>query len=203
AGTIYPAFVQRFQVEPAESTKEEPYIQRNIDATRDALALDVDTEPFPYDEDLDAAALVENEATVRNIRLLDPAVVNQAYQQLQGERGFYTFPGELDVDRYEVEGQTTQVVLAGRQLDTGDIPQESWEGQRLAFTHGYGIALAPANAVTTDGSPDFRVGNVPTSSDIPEIEIDQPQLYIGEGLGGYSIVDTTREEVDYLNAEGE
>jgi hypothetical protein len=203
AGTIYPAFVQRFQVEPAESTKEEPYIQRNIDATREALALDVDTEPFPYDEDLDAAALVENEATVRNIRLLDPAVVNQAYQQLQGERGFYTFPGELDVDRYEVEGQTTQVVLAGRQLDTGDIPQESWEGQRLAFTHGYGIALAPANAVTADGSPDFRVGNVPTSSDIPEIEVDQPQLYIGEGLGGYSIVDTTREEVDYLDAEGE
>jgi uncharacterized membrane protein (UPF0182 family) len=202
AGTLYPAFVQRFQVEPAESTKEEPYIQRNIDATRAALALDVDTEPFQYDEDLDAAALVDNEATVRNIRLLDPNVVNQAYQQLQGERGFYTFPEELDVDRYEIDGQTTQVVLAGRELDTGDIPQDSWEGQRLAYTHGYGVALSPANAVTSDGSPDFVVGNVPTVSDVPEIEVDRPQLYIGEGLGGYAIVDTTREEVDYLDAEG-
>lgn len=203
AGTIYPAFVQRFQVEPAESTKEQPYIQRNIDATRAALALDVDTEPFLYDEDLDAEALVENEGTVRNIRLLDPAIVNSAYQQLQGERGFYTFPGDLDVDRYEIDGQTTQVVLAARQLDTGDIPQESWEGQRLAFTHGYGVALSPANAVTEEGRPNFIVGNVPTVSDVPTIEIDRPQLYIGEGLGGYSIVDTTREEVDYLDAEGE
>jgi len=203
AGAIYPAFVQRFQVEPAESTKEQPFIQRNIDATRAALGLDVDTEPFVYDEDLDAAALVDNEATVRNIRLLDPAIVNSAYQQLQGERGFYTFPGDLDVDRYEIDGETTQVVLAARQLDAGDIPQESWEGQRLAFTHGYGVALSPANAVTAEGRPNFVVGNVPTSSDVPTIQIDRPQLYIGEGLGGYSIVDTTREEVDYLNAEGE
>jgi uncharacterized membrane protein (UPF0182 family) len=202
AGTIYPAFVQRFQVQPAESTKEGPYIQRNIDATRSAMALDVDTEPFMYDEDLDAAALVENEATVRNIRLLDPGVVNEAYQQLQGERGFYNFPGDLDVDRYQIDGQTTQVVLAARQLDTAGIPQESWEGQRLAYTHGYGVALSPANAVTSDGSPDFVVGNVPTSSDVPEIEVERPQLYIGEGLGGYSIVDTTRDEVDYVDAEG-
>lgn len=204
AGTAYPAFVQRFQVEPAESTKEEPYIERNIEATRAAYGLNqVDTSPFEYDEDLDADALQANAGTIRNIRLLDPAVVNQAYQQLQAERGFYTFPGDLDVDRYEIDGRTTQVVLAARQLDAGDIPQESWEGQHLAFTHGYGLALSPANAVTTEGRPDFVVGNVPVDSDVPEIEVTQPQLYVGEGLGGYSIVDTDRAEVDYLDEAGD
>jgi hypothetical protein len=204
AGGIYPAFVQRFQVEPAESTKEEPYIQRNIDATRAAFGLDaVDTEAFAYDEDLDAAALSDNAGTVRNIRLLDPAVVNTAYQQLQAERGFYTFPGDLDVDRYTIDGETTQVVLGARQLDPGDIPQQSWEGQRLAFTHGFGLALSPANAVTEEGRPDFIVRNVPVVSDVPSIDVSQPQLYFGENLGGYSIVDTTRDEVDYLNEAGE
>ena len=39
AGTAYPAFVQRFQVQPAESRREEPYIERNIEFTRKAFNL--------------------------------------------------------------------------------------------------------------------------------------------------------------------
>ena len=44
AGTAYPEFIQRFQVEPAESQREAPYIADNIAATRDALGIaDVET----------------------------------------------------------------------------------------------------------------------------------------------------------------
>ena len=35
-GGIYPLIVQQFQVSPSELVREEPYIQRNIEATRDA-----------------------------------------------------------------------------------------------------------------------------------------------------------------------
>ena len=36
-----------------------------------------------------------------------------------------------------------------------------------------------------------------------DIPVDQPGLYFGENLGGYSIVHTDREEVDFQNADGE
>ena len=36
---VYPGAVQQFQVKPSESSKEAPYIQRNIDSTRDAFGL--------------------------------------------------------------------------------------------------------------------------------------------------------------------
>lgn len=202
AGGIYPTFIQRFQVQPAESTKERPYIRDNIEATRGAMGLaDVETQTFDYDEELTAQDLLANEETVRNIRLLDPGIVSDTYQRLQADRGFYRFT-DLDVDRYELDGRTTQVVIGARELNEAGVPQQSWEGKTLAFTHGYGAAMAPANAVTSNGQPDFVVADVPVRSP-DNIPIDEPQLYIGEDQTGYAIVGTNRQEVDFVSDDGE
>ena len=202
AGGIYPTFIQRFQVQPAESTKERPYIRDNIEATRAAMNLaEVETQTFEYDESLTASDLIDNAETVRNIRLLDPGIVNDTYQRLQADRGFYRFT-DLDVDRYEIDGQTTQVVIGVRELNEAGVPQQSWEGKTLAFTHGYGAAVAPANAVNSAGQPNFIVSGVPVQTP-DNIPVDQPQLYIGERQTGYAIVGTDRQEVDYVSDSGE
>ena len=201
AAGIVPAVVQRFTVEPAESSKEAPYISRNIEATRQALGLDdVEVKPFDYNEDLSVDDLVANQDTLSNIRLLDPGIVGDTYSRLQAERSFYRF-NDLDVDRYQIDGSTRQVVLGARELDPGGIPQQSWEGQHIAFTHGYGVALAPANALTSTGRPDFLVGSIPVSSELEDVT--QPQIYVGEELDGYAVVGATRAEVDYQGQDGE
>ncbi len=201
AGGIVPALVQRFQVEPAESAREAPYIENNIEATRAAPNMDsVDVNTFDYEPDgLTAEELEQNDGTIRNVRLLDPNIVQDTYQQLQGVANFYRFL-DLDVDRYEIDGRPTQVVVSARELNPGGVPQQSWEGQHLAFTHGYGPVLAPANAVTQSGRPDFAVRNIPVDvAPVAEetFDIDQPQLYFGEGLSSYAVTGTERAEVDY------
>ncbi len=198
-GAVYPSMIQRFRVEPAESTREAPYIERNILATRAAMKLDgVVSRPFAYDESLSAEALVRNEDTVRNVRLWDPRVLVRTYQRLQEVRSFYRFT-DVDVDRYQVENRTTQIVLSARELNPDSLPSDTWENRHLAFTHGYGAVLSPANAVTSDGQPDFLVKNIPPQG---TPEIDQPRLYHGERLGGYAIVNTGRDEIDYLRDDG-
>jgi uncharacterized membrane protein (UPF0182 family) len=201
AGGVVPAVIQQFTVEPAESEKEEPYIDRNIEATRQAMGLDnVVEKAFDYNEDLSEEDLVANQDTLSNIRLLDPGVVGDTYNRLQAERSFYQFD-DLDVDRYQIDGKTRQVVLGARELDPDGIPQQSWEGQHVAFTHGYGVALAPANALTSTGRPDFLVGSIPVTSEIEGI--DKPQVYIGEDLDGYAVVGASRDEVDFQGQDGE
>jgi uncharacterized membrane protein (UPF0182 family) len=214
AGVAYPAFIQRFRVEPEESSKEAPYIQHNIEATRDALGLNnVETAPFDYTTDQAATsqAIDNNPGTIRNVRLLDPAIVEPTYQRQQSIYGFYRF-NELDVDRYPVtapgatQATSTQVVLSARDLTTAGIPQQSWEGSHLAYTHGYGVALAPANTTASDGTPSYLVKDVPldVTGDQINLKITQPQLYYGEDLPGYAITNTGRAEVDYTGAaEGE
>ena len=134
AGSIVPAIIQRFSVQPSESSKEAPYIERNIGATRAALGLDkVVTTPFEYDKDLATEDLLANSDTIQNLRLLDPTIVGDTYQNLEGKFSFYKFNDPLDVDRYQIDGEQTQVVVAVRELDAEGVPQKSWEGQHLAY----------------------------------------------------------------------
>ena len=212
AGVGYPAFVQRFQVEPEESTREAPYIDHNIAATRDALGLDeVETRPFLYNQDKPVATanVNDNPGTIRNIRLLDPTILNPTFQRLQSQYAFYRF-NELSIDRYPIttpsgDVANTQVVIGSRDLNVSGIPQQSWEGAHLAYTHGYGVALAPANSTTTQGRPNFLVRNVPVIVDEAAINTDlsTPQTYYGENVDGYAITNAGREEVDYVEIDGQ
>ncbi len=209
AGTIVPAFIQKFRVEPSESTKERPYIERNITATKAAMNLkDVTTQDFANDNALNTAAIQKNQTTVDNIRLWDPSagISLKTYQQLQALKPFYKID-DVDVDRYLIKNPTTgadeltQVLLSSRELNTGGVPQSSWEGTHLAFTHGYGLVLAPSNAQTPEGQPDFKIQDIPISN-ATGIALDQPDIYFGEHLDGYVVVNTKRDEIDYQDASG-
>ena len=206
AGGIYPQYVQSFQVRPNESAKERPYIERNIDATLDALDLrDVSVQRFPPATDPEQVSLAGAEPTIRNIRLWDPApsLSGQTFEQLQRIRNYYGI-NDIDVDRYEIDGRMTQVNIGARTINPDGVPGDSWESAHLAYTHGYGVVLAPSNA--SEGTePNFLVGSVP-----PEIapslaesglRLDQPGIYFGEELGGYVIVGTDRDEIDFQDED--
>lgn len=194
AGTIYPAFVQRFVVDPNESEREREYIGRNIEATRAAMSLsDVVEEEYPVGT-LQPAELEANIDSLRNVRLVDPQLQIDTFQRLEGLRSYYRF-NELDVDRYVgPDGEPTQVVVGVRELNSGDLPSDSWENRHLAYTHGYGVAVAPASRIQSNGQPAFldvlaRAGVVP--------QLERPQVYFGERLDSYAVVNTNRDEISY------
>ena len=141
---MVPAFVQRFQVAPQELQREEPYIQRNIDATRKAFALEgVETNEFPATDDLTPAAVRANTATVDNIRLWEADVLKTAIQNLQAIGQYYEF-SDVDVDRYRIGGALRQVMISAREVDPRnlDASAQTWVNLYLAYTHGYGVVAA-------------------------------------------------------------
>jgi len=213
-GGIYPAFVQRFQVEPNETTREVEFTQRNIEATRTAYGLRPETEvtetAFAYTTDLQPDELRASATTVRNTRVLDPVVVHPTFERFEALRDFYRFEGSLvdvgtnlvaqslDTDRYMIDGELTQVVLGSRELNLADL---SWEREHVRLTHGYGLALAQANETTPEGSPEFLAGGLPVDvSGRLDLGLEQPQIYHGEGLDGYALVGTTVDEIDYVDS---
>ncbi len=201
-GGIYPLIIQRLRVEPAESTREQKYIEYNIAFTRNAMGLDdVQTRPFKSTGGLTFDDIAGNEDIIENLPLLDPSILPQTFENREGERNYYRFSDVLDIDRYEIDGKVTPVVLGARQLNPGNLPQNSWEARTLTFTHGFGVALAPANAVKA-GLPDFRIGGLPVANDLG-INLDEPRLYYSEDLDGYAVVRTNRQEVDVPTVTGE
>jgi uncharacterized protein len=195
-GTIYPAGVQKFRVEPNEFQNEQRYIERNIAATRAAFGIQkVNSQNFDYQQNLDAATVSQNIASIDNARLWDPAVIQSTYQSLQGLQTFYKID-DVDIDRYPIGDQTRQVLLTAREINQGELPSQSWVNQHLVYTHGYGVIASPTNTAAPDGNPDFLLSGIPVPKDAP-ITLDQPGLYFGENQPGYALVDAKQAEFDY------
>ena len=198
-GAVYPAFTQKFRVEPAEIGRERPYIARNIEATREAFNIaGVKETRFEYDEDLTATDLEQNAETIRNVRLWDPQYVALTFQKLQEIRSYYKF-NDVDIDRYSMEGGVTQTIVSARELNSADLPSQSWVNRHLSYTHGFGALVAPANAVTTDGQPKFTLKDIPPEGS-PELK--QPRIYYGESTGGYAVVNSKQREIDFQEQQG-
>jgi uncharacterized membrane protein (UPF0182 family) len=199
-GGVYPALVQRLSVQPDEVNKESPYVAYNIEYTREAFGLgDVELEPFAASPNLSAEDLKANAPTISNIRLWDPGVLKSTYQQLQNIVTYYDIT-DVDVDRYKIDGELTQVMVSARELEEERIPGEGWVTERLVYTHGFGSVLSPANDVTTQGQPDFLVKDIPpiNLSDDPTLNIDQPRIYFSDHAEtDYVIAGTKQQEVDF------
>jgi uncharacterized protein len=196
---VFPAVMQSLIVSPNQQAKESTYIAYNIAATRAAYRLDkINQTQYPLTGDLNTAKLVLNSATIRNIRLWDPRTLLNSYDQLQKLRNYYQFT-TVGVDRYDVNGVYRQTMLAPRELNIAGLPSQSqtWVNQHLVYTHGFGVVVSAVNQVTSDGSPDFLVQDVPPTSTAPDLTITQPRIYYGLLGNNYTLVDTKTAEFDY------
>jgi len=201
-GTLYPMIVQQFQVKPSELVREQPYLERNINATRDAYDI-ADAEITDYPGTVappTQQVLTESAGTLNAIRLLDPAVVSPTFNQLQQIRGYYSFNNTLDVDRYSLEDGKRGAIVAVREINLAGIPdgQRNWTNDRAVYTHGYGVVAAYDNTALTNGQPDFFESDIPSQG---ELDIAQPRVYFGELSPQYSIVGAPKGsppvELDY------
>ncbi len=205
-GGVVPAAIQRFRVVPDELNKELPYVENHINYTRLAYGLNsIEEKSFEASPDLTDNDIAENAQTVDNIRLWDPTVLAETYSQLQEIRAYYALD-EVDVDRYKINGELTQVMVSARELDQTNLPAVGWVNERLQYTHGYGVVFSPANDVASQGQPDFYVKGVPANTTVSELEVEQPRIYFGESAESveYVVVNSLQDEVDYpLSTEGQ
>lgn len=196
AGGIIPAFVQQFQVKPNELNLERPYIQYNIQATRQAFNLDkVDVQDFNVQDQVTQSAVQQAGATIKNIRLLDYRPLQTTYNQIQSIRQYYDFP-DIEVDRYNINGEYQQVMLGARELDTTRLSAaaQTWVNLHLQYTHGYGVAMSPVAEVTSEGLPQLIERDLPPQG---PLKIDRPEVYYGAQTQNWVIVDTKQQEFDY------
>jgi len=183
---LYPGAIQQFQVKPSESSKEAPFIQRNIDATRSAYGLDnVEISDYQATVATNTGQLADDAATIANIRLMDPNVLSATFRQLQQIRPYYSFSESLDIDRYTVDGVKRDVVIAVRELNIEGNPSRNWINDHLVYTHGFGLVAAYGNDRDIDGKPKFAVGNLPPTGALGKFE---PRVYFGENVPNYSII---------------
>ena len=196
-------YVSSFIVKPNELVRERPYITHNIEMTREAFALDrVTRHQFPAESGVQAADVAENQATLQNIRLWDWRALQDTLRQIQEIRTYYDFP-DIDIDRYQINGEVREVMLAAREMNLDKLPESSqnWINEKLIYTHGYGITMNPVNGFTPEGLPTLLLSNMPVQSAVPSLNVTRPEIYFGELTNSDVYVKTRQMEFNYPQGE--
>ncbi len=209
-GGLYPAIIQQFVVKPNELAKETPYIQREINSTRQAYgitAATVSVHGYPAIADTSSSSLPSQVAGLHGFRLLDPDVVSPTFQQLQQVKSYYQFPGQLAMDRYSLPGAgplPQDTVVAVRGMGGPPPGQGNWINTHLVYTHGFGVVAATANDVQPDGNPAFVESQIPPTG---VLGLRQPRVYFGQQQNSYAIVGgpagSHQQELDYPSNGGQ
>jgi uncharacterized protein len=192
-------YVSSLIVKPNELVREQPYIAHNIELTRQAYGFDrVVQHEFPAETTVEAAEPQNNQATLQNIRLWDWHALQDTLRQIQEIRTYYDFP-DIDIDRYEIDGRTREVMLAARELNVDKLPESSrnWINEKLIYTHGYGITMNPVNGFTPEGLPTLILSNMPVQSTVRGLTVTRPEIYFGELTNTDVYVKTRQKEFNY------
>ena len=199
---VYPAIVQRIRVDPQELAREREFIERNLEATRRAFGLDeVVRQPFSIRNDLSEQDVRDNEITLRNVRLWDPEVLETTYSELQSLRPYYEFR-DVAIDRYFIDGELRQVMLATRELSRLPQQADTWQNRHITFTHGFGVVASQVNTANAEGQPVFISSNIPPVGDEEVVPAEQPGIYFGLTANPvYSLVRTDAAELDFEDPE--
>ena len=191
--------VQRFLVDPNEFTKESLYLSYAIKGTQAAYGLDdINVKTYGVDYDLTAKDIEDNQVTIGNISINDYAPALDTYNSTQSIRTYYEF-NDVDIDRYDLQGDYTQVFISARELDTGKLSEnaQTWINKYMKYTHGFGFVISPVNTTTNTGQPVLIAYDIPTKTQYKEFNVAQPRIYFGESTDDYAIVNTLSGEFDY------
>ena len=192
-------YVTNFVVKPNELVREQPYIEHNIQMTRQAYGLDrFQQREFPAETSVEATDPANNQPTLQNIRLWDWHALQDTLRQVQEIRTYYDFP-DIDIDRYVLDGTLREVMLAARELNVEKLPESSrnWINEKLIYTHGYGITMNPVNGFTAEGLPNLMLSNMPVQSTVRGLNVTRPEIYFGEMTDTDVYVKTRQQEFDY------
>lgn len=218
-GQGWPLIMERFSVNPNRQAKEAESISRNIESTRFAYGLTDDKVTYEENwgaEDVTDDKVASDDSTISNLRLLDPDILAPTFTQMQQLKNFYGFPETLAMDRYEIDGELRDFVVAARELDPNELQenQQNWINRHTVYTHGNGFIAAQANTVdevardagsARGGFPIFTVADLQTQAgkdaegegetqnaeESLGIKVDQPRTYFGP------VIASAQDGMDY------
>lgn len=189
------AIAQRFLVKANELELEKPYLKNNIEFTRQAFNIaNIKESNFEIKNDFTKEDLEVNSDIISNIKINSFKPSLDFYNQVQNIRYYYNF-NDIDVDRYNVNGEYRQVFIAPREIDNTSIEPNTWINKHLKYTHGYGLVMSEVSKVTAEGQPKFLINDIPPVNST-DIKLDNPRIYFGESTDSYAIVNTLTSEFD-------
>lgn len=188
-GFAYPAFIQKFRVDPNEFAFEEPYIRWNIDFTRRAYGLDqLQNQAYAYRRPNASSSEIAEE--LRLAPVWDSEPLQTAFNQLQAFFPYYHF-NDVDKDRYE--GQ--QVAISVREFLPSGLSEGARTWQNIHFDpkyiRGLGAVITPATVIAHGEPPTWlrNINPIEYAAETPAaLRLTEPSVFFGETMDEFAVI---------------
>jgi uncharacterized protein len=193
-GQIYPAVVQRFQVEPNELERETPYIEKNLAFTRAGFGLDaLERERFSY-EATEPVEWSEAAAQFAGLPVWNASSLLTTFRQVEARFPYYDF-ADVTIQRYPFAAGDEVVALSVREVDPAGIQDPNWQNLHLRerYVAGLGVVVSRAAERTPEGRPPMLLSGIPPVATEQgalqgELALDRPQIYYGTRAQLHAVV---------------
>ena len=193
---IFGDAVRKYIVAPNQMVQDRDYIEASVKSTLAAYGIDkVETRNFEMSSDVGFDADdPDTLRRLRNVPVWDKEILSNVFEELQGIRTYYSFPG-IDVDRYLVGDEYRQVYLGAREINNSKLPEvaQNWINVHLQYTHGHGVAMIPA-AQAGDEVMTWFIKDIPPQSEFG-LSSEQTNIYYGLEDKPFAIVPNSVGEI--------
>lgn len=191
--------------------KQQPYIEQNINYTKQAYGINIDEINLGENETITSEKVKQNADVINNIAMVDKETVLKNLNTLQTNKGYYTY-GTTKIANYRVNGVPQLMYISPREISSST---RTYNNKTYEYTHGYGVILTSATSVDEKGNLiDLQKDYTNHSNDI--VSIQQPRIYFGletndtvvtnskeKNEFDYPITESTKAENATNNYDGE
>jgi uncharacterized membrane protein (UPF0182 family) len=193
-GQFYPSLIQRIRVEPNELVRETPYIEYNLDFTRQGFGLDaLERREFAYGpgESIDWEAIAQQFA---GLPVWNQSALLATYRELEALFPYYDF-ANVTIDRYQTPQGPVSVALSVRQVDPGGIQDPNWQNLhiRKRYVAGVGTVASLASVRSPEGRPEMLMTGIPPqvardAEPVTGLDLTRPDIFFGTRQQPYAVV---------------
>ena len=204
-GQVYPGFIQRFRVEPNELESETPYIEFNLEFTRNGFGLAaLERKSFEYEVDaaIDWASAAQQ---FSGLPVWSAGALLTTYRELEARFPYYDFR-TVAVDRYDGPEGPVPVALAVREIEPLGIQDPNWQNRvlRERYVEGMGAVASLASTRTPEGRPPMLISGIPPevadgSSPLEGLDLEFSQVFFGTRTQDYAVVNPSAEQFQALD----
>jgi uncharacterized membrane protein (UPF0182 family) len=199
-GQAYPAFVQRFRVEPNELDRETPFIEHALSFTREGFGLsDFQRSRFDYREP-EPEDWRWAPAQMAGLPVWAPGPLLGTFRQLEARFRYYDF-GTVAIDRYQGPQGTVPVAISAREVDPNGIEDPNWQNLHIRerYVAGVGAVVSDATGATPEGRAQMFLGAIPPEimGDLERaptnLELERPGHFFGSRFQLYAALNPSEQ----------
>lgn len=160
-------------VRPNKFDREKEYIKTNIESTKRAYGIDIESKNVEYSGSLTSSDFENNQNIINNSAIVSKDIILNNLNYSQTGAGYYKYT-TAGILNYNINENSELMYVSPREIVNS---KRTYNSKTYEYTHGYGLIFTSATQYSQDGGIKYIQNDIGKKEQL--IKINTPQIYYG------------------------